>query len=111
MTVNPDGSDLRPVFSKPVAVSDPGSAAMTPDRKRVVYVAAVDVANAAVASILSGESAHDLFVSRVGDPAPRRLENKHAFKQRFALSPDGKRIVYETKNGTSGKSELWVMSL
>ena len=111
MTVNPDGTDLRPVFSKPVAVSDPGSAAMTPDRKRVVYVAAVDVANAAVASILSGESAHDLFVSRVGDPAPRRLENKHAFKQRFALSPDGKRIVYETKNGTSGKSELWVMSL
>jgi Tol biopolymer transport system component len=111
MTVNPDGSDLRPVFSKPVAVSDPGSAAMTPDRKRVVYVARVQVANEAVASVLSGESAQDLFVSRVGDPAPKRLTNRHAFKQRFALSPDGKRIVYEAKNGKSGKSELWVMSL
>lgn len=111
MTMNPDGSDLQPVFSKPVKVVDPASAALTPDRKRVVYVAAVGVANEAVASVLTGESAHDLFVSRVGDPAPRRLENKHSFKQRFALSPDGKRIVYEVKNGQSGKSELWLMSL
>jgi hypothetical protein len=111
MTMNPDGSDVRPVFSKPVAIGDPGRAAMTPDRKRVVYVGPVPVANEAVASILSGESAHDLFVSRVGDPDPRRLENKHPFKQRFALSPDGEQIVYEVKNGKSGKSELWVMSL
>jgi Tol biopolymer transport system component len=111
MTMNPDGSDLRPVFSKPVAVGDPASAAMTRDRKRVVYVAPVQVANEAVASILSGEAPRDLFVSRVGDPAPKRLENRHPFKQRFALSPDGKRIVYEVKNGKSGKSELWVMSL
>lgn len=111
MTMNPDGSDVRPVFSKPVAIADPASAAMTRDRKRVVYVGRVAVANEAIASALSGESAHDLFVSRVGDPKPKRLENKHPFKQRFALSPDGKRIVYEVKNGKSGKSELWVMSL
>ncbi len=111
MTVNPDGSDLQPVFSKPVKVADPASAALTPDRKRIVYVAPVGVANEGVAMVLSGESAHDLFVSRVGDPAPKRLENKHAFKQRFALSPDGRRIVYEVKNGQSGKSELWLMSL
>jgi WD40-like Beta Propeller Repeat len=111
MTVNPDGSDLQPVFSKPVRIADPSSAAMTRDRKRVVFVAPVQVANAAVASIVTGESSHDLFVSRVGDPSPRRLENRHAFKQRFSLSPDGKRIVYEVKNDKSGRSELWVMSL
>jgi dipeptidyl aminopeptidase/acylaminoacyl peptidase len=111
LTMNADGSDLQPIFSKPVAVADPASAALTPDRKRVVYVAPVGVANEAVASVLTGESAHDLFVSRVGDPAPKRLENKHPFKQRFALSPDGRRIVYEVKNGQSGKSELWLMSL
>jgi Tol biopolymer transport system component len=111
MTMNPDGSDVRPVFSKPVAIRDPSSAAMTRDRKRVVYVGPVQVANEAIASVLSGESANDLYVSRVGDPSPKRLENKHPFKQRFALSPDGKRIVYEVKNAKSGKSELWVMSL
>ena len=110
MTMNPDGTDVRAVFSKPVAVSDPSSAAMTRDRKRVVYVGPVAVANEGVASLISGESARDLYVSRVGDPSPKRLENKHPFKQRFALSPDGNRIVYEVKN-TSGKSELWVMSL
>jgi dipeptidyl aminopeptidase/acylaminoacyl peptidase len=111
MSMNPDGSDVRPVFTKPVPIADPSSAAMTRDRKRVVYVAPVQVANQAVASILSGESSHDLFVGRVGDAEPKRLENRHPFKQRFALSPDGKRIVYEVKNGTSGKSELWLMSL
>jgi dipeptidyl aminopeptidase/acylaminoacyl peptidase len=111
MTMNPDGSDVKPVFSKPVMVPDPSKAFMTRDRKRVVFVAPVQVANQAIASIMSGESPSDLYVSRVGDPAPKRLENRHPFKQRFALSPDGKRIVYEVKNGTSGKSELWVMSL
>jgi len=111
MTMRPDGSDVRPVFSKPVAIGDPTRVAMTKDLKRVVYVGPVQVANEAIASVMSGESAHDLYVSRVGDPSPKRLENKHPFKQRFALSPDGKRIVYEVRNGKSGKSELWVMSL
>ena len=111
MTMNPDGSDARPVFSKPVTVADPATAVMTRDRKRVVFVAPVQVGNASVASVLSGESPADLYVSRVGDPKPRRLENRHPFKQRFALSPDGKRIVYEVRNGSSGRSELWVMSL
>lgn len=111
MTANPDGSDPKPVFSKPVKITDPASAVMTRDRKRVVFVGPVGVANEAVASLMSGESPNDLYVSRVGEPNPKRLENKHPFKQRFALSPDGKRIVYEVKNGASGKSELWMMSL
>jgi dipeptidyl aminopeptidase/acylaminoacyl peptidase len=111
MTMNADGSDQRPLFTRPVALSDPARAALTRDRKRVVYVAPVEVANQAVASIMSGESAADLYVSRVGDPDPRRLANRHPFKQRFALSPDGKRILYEVRNGSSSKSELWLMSL
>ena len=111
LTMKPDGSDVKPLFGKPVAIADPEHAAVTRDLQRVIFVAPVAVGNAGFASVMSGESTQDLYLVRVSDPAPRRLENRHPFKQRFALSPDGKRIVYEVKNGASGKSELWVMSL
>jgi dipeptidyl aminopeptidase/acylaminoacyl peptidase len=109
--VNPDGSGRRPVFDRAVAVADPGSAALTPDGRRVVYMAPVAVGNEMLAKVMTGESAHDLFVSPVGDPRPRRLENKHSFKQRFSLSPDGRRIVYEVYNPDTKRSSLWLMGL
>jgi hypothetical protein len=46
---------------------------------------------------------------RVGGGKPRRLKNRHTFKQRFALSPDGRRIVYEANDRKTGESELWLM--
>jgi hypothetical protein len=110
MTVNPDGSGLRPLLPAPLAVANAASAALSRDRQRLVYVAPVGVANEGLARVLSGEESADLHVVDVAKGKARRLENRHPFKQRFALAPDGRRIVYEVRNGTSGKSELWVMS-
>ena len=110
MSVNPDGSGLAPLFPAPVAVSNAETAALTRDRRRLVYVAPVALANEGLARVMCGESAADLYVVDVAGGNPRRLENRHPFKQRFALAPDGRRIAYEFRNGNSGKSELWVMS-
>jgi hypothetical protein len=54
-------------------------------------------------------------VAPAGGGAPRRLANKHSFKHRYAVSPDGKRIAYEVLEdvkmiGGEGRSEIWVMS-
>lgn len=110
MTVNPDGSGLAPLFAAPVTVPNAETAALTRDGRRLVYVAPVALANEGLARVMSGESASDLYVVDVAGGKPRRLENRHPFKQRFALAPDGRRIAYEFRNGASGKGEIWIMS-
>jgi hypothetical protein len=58
---------------------------------------------------MTGEEAADLHLVRPGDETPRRLENRHTFKQRFTLSTDGRRLVYEANDRKTGQSELWLM--
>jgi hypothetical protein len=102
-----DGSGNQPLVKAPVELFDPGAVGVGGDR--VVYAGPVKDVNPGMAKIMTGEEAADLHVVRVGDAAPRRLKNRHTFKQRFALSPDGRRIVYEANDRKTGQSELWLM--
>ncbi len=102
-----DGSGKQPLVKAAVELFDPGAVGVGGDR--VVYAGPVKDVNAGMAKIMTGEEAADLHVVRPGDAAPRRLKNRHTFKQRFALSPDGRRIVYEANDRKTGQSELWLM--
>jgi WD40-like Beta Propeller Repeat len=102
-----DGSGKEPLVKAPVELFDPGAVGVGGDR--VVYAGPVKDVNAGMAKIMTGEEAADLHVVRIGDGPPRRLKNRHTFKQRFALSPDGRRIVYEANDRKTGASELWLM--
>jgi Tol biopolymer transport system component len=102
-----DGSGRQPLVKAPVELFDPGAVGVGGDR--VVYAGPVKDVNAGMAQIMTGDQPADLHVVRVGDGEPRRLRNRHTFKQRFTLSPDGRRIVYEANDRKSGESELWLM--
>jgi hypothetical protein len=102
-----DGSGSQPLVRGPIEIFDPGAVAVGGDR--VVYAAPVRDVNVGVAQVMTGEEPADLHVVRPGDAAPRRLRNRHTFKQRFALSADGRRLVYEANDRKTGESELWLM--
>ena len=102
-----DGSGKQPLVQAPIELFDPSAVAVGGDR--VVYAAPVKDVNTGIAQIMTGEEAADLHLVRPGDEAPRRLKNRHTFKQRFALSPDGRRLVYEANDRKTGQSELWLM--
>ena len=108
-----DGGDRRSVL-KGVNVADPSSVRLSPDGKYVFFVAPVE-GDPAVAKLMTGEEPADLHEAPVGGGEARRLSNKHSFKHRFAVSPDGKRIAYEVLQDVKmlsgeGKSEIWLMN-
>jgi hypothetical protein len=105
-----DGSDKQRIVETPIELFDPAAVAVGPDR-RVVFASPIKNVNAGLAKVMTGEEAADLHVVKPGDKSPRRLENRHTFKQRFALSPDGRRVVYEARDGKTGQTELWLMKL
>jgi hypothetical protein len=102
-----DGSGKEPLVKAPIELFDPGAVAVGGDR--VIYAAPVKNVDTGLAQLMTGEEAADLHLVRPGDDAPRRLENRHLFKQRFTLSADGRRLVYEAKDRKTGQSELWLM--
>ena len=103
-----DGSGNQPLVRAPIEIFDPGAVAVGGDR--VVYSAPIKDVNVGLAQVMTGEEAADLHLVRSGDgAAPRRLKNRHTFKQRFTLSPDGRRLVYEANDRKTGESELWLM--
>jgi hypothetical protein len=110
--MNADGSGRQRAYQG--KLGHPPAPQLTADGRYVLFVAPVE-ANAGVAQMMTGESPEDLHVARVGGSSAKRLENRHPFKQRFALSPDGSRIVYEvladpgTLTRRGGRSELWLM--
>ncbi|MBN2369042.1 MAG: PD40 domain-containing protein [Vicinamibacteria bacterium] len=109
-TVSPNGGDRTAVIAAPLTVAGGSSAALTSDGRYVLFVAPVSAENA-----MTSEDPADLHVFRVGSSSAKRLENKHPFKQRFSLSPDGKRLVYEVGADVkllrgAQRSELWLMS-
>ncbi len=111
-TVGANGSGRQTVLSGVRGV-DPQSVTISPDGERVFFVASVP-GDAGMAKIMTGESPADLHVARVGSKTARRLANRHPFKQRYAVSPDGKRIAYEVMQdvkliGGARKSELWLL--
>ena len=67
-----------------------------------------------VVLVVEGTTTADLHVAAVGSGTAKRLANRHSFKQRYAVSPEGDRIVYEVLQDVkllsgAGKSELWLM--
>jgi dipeptidyl aminopeptidase/acylaminoacyl peptidase len=110
-----DGGSPQPLVRSPLRVTPYSAAALTPDGRHALFVAPVE-ANEGLAQLMTGETAADLYEARVGETTARRLANRHSFKQRFALSPDGKRILYEvvadtgTLTDSRTRSELWVMA-
>jgi dipeptidyl aminopeptidase/acylaminoacyl peptidase len=111
-TIKPDGTDRQIVLSGIKGV-DPYTVQLSSNGRYVFFVAAVP-GNEGVAKLMTGETPADLHVAAVGARSAKRLENKHPFKQRYAVSPDGKRIVYEVFQDVkmltgAGKSELWLM--
>jgi len=112
-TMREDGGDRQPVLTG-VKVADPSSVRLSPDGKHVFFVAPVE-GDPGIAKLMTGEEPADLHVAPVGGGAARRLSNKHSFKHRFAVSPDGKRIAYEVLQDVKmlsgeGKSEIWLMN-
>jgi hypothetical protein len=103
-----DGSGKQPLVKAPVELFDAGAVAVGGDR--VVYAGPVKDVSAGMAKLMTGEEAADLHVVGVKGGAPRRLKNRHTFKQRFALSTDGRRIVYEANDRKTRQSELWLMT-
>src|SRR5262249_38210319 len=81
-TMNPDGGDRRMVVPGGVRIADPSAVMLSPDGREVFFIAPVP-GDPGVARLMTGESPADLHVLRVGEKAPRRLENRHPFKQRF----------------------------
>jgi hypothetical protein len=112
-TARADGSDRQPVLTG-VKVADPASVTLSADRQAVFFVAPVE-GDAAMAQAMTGEAPADLHVAEVGRGHVRRLANRHPFKQRFAVSPDGRQIAYEVGQDVkvlsgAGRSELWLMT-
>lgn len=113
-TMNPDGSDPQVIIPASIEVTDPHSVTLTADGRYALFVAPVE-ADPGIARIMTGESPADIHVLSVGSTSAKRLENKHPFKQRYALSPDGKRLAYEVMTGVKflkrgAHSELWLMT-
>jgi hypothetical protein len=105
--MNADGSEQRPALSKALAVQDPSHLALLADG-RVLFTAAVENAGQSLSQALAGGTSADLHVASVGGEA-RRLENRHPFKQRFSVSPDGRFVAYEAVND-KGKGEIWLLT-
>jgi dipeptidyl aminopeptidase/acylaminoacyl peptidase len=102
-----DGSGKQPLVQATIELFDPAAVAVGGDR--VVFASPIKDVDTGLAKIMTGEEAADLHIVRPGDKAPRRLKNRHTFKQRFTLSTDGRRLVYEATNRKTGRSELWLM--
>jgi hypothetical protein len=111
-SIRPDGGDRQTVLSGVKGV-DPFSVTLSRDGTHVFFVAPVP-GEEGIAKLMTGESPADLHVAAVGSGAAKRLSNRHPFKQRYAVSPEGDRIVYEVLQDVkmlsgAGKSELWLM--
>ena len=105
--MGPDGSGKQRFVEAPIEIFDPSAVAVGGDR--VVFASPVKDVDTGLARVITGEEAADLQLVRPGDKAPRRLKNRHTFKQRFTLSRDGRRLVYEANDRKTGQSELWLM--
>lgn len=110
-TMNPDGTDRQMVLSG-ARLADPATVTLTRDGRTVFFVSPVE-ASEGLAQVMTGETPADLFLSRAGSGKARRVTNRHSFKQRFSVSPDGSRVAYEVLTdvrlvGGAQTSEIWL---
>ncbi len=106
------GSDKKSVLSG-VKLVDPTAVKLSADGRQVFFVAPVE-GDSGIARAMTGEDPADIHVAPAGGGAPRRLSNKHPFKQRFAVSADGKLVAYEVGQdikliGGAQRSEIWLL--
>jgi len=108
--MDPDGGSPRVAVDGPRRPLAPSAAELAGDGRLLFFVGAVEGPGTL------HEAAADLYVADVGGTEARRLKNKHRFKQSFAVSPDGKHVVYEVPKDRkllsrdAGRVELWLMS-
>jgi Tol biopolymer transport system component len=112
-SMNADGGDRRRVLAGGLKVADPSSITLSADGGSVFFISPVP-GDPGLAKMMTGESPADLYVAKVWASDATRLSNKHPFKQRFAVSPDGRRVAYEvlqnvTLTGGAARSEIWLM--
>lgn len=112
-TARDDGGDRRPLLQG-VKVYDPSSVWLSADGRDVFFLAPV-AGDPGVARLMTGQDPADLHVAPAGGGKARRLSSRHPFKNRYAVSPDGKRIAYEVLTDVkliegAARSEIWVMS-
>ncbi|MFC2172133.1 hypothetical protein ACFLU6_05820, partial [Acidobacteriota bacterium] len=106
--MRPDGSDKHPLFNG-IELGDTSGLYLTADGKTAAFHHQVEGLNPGMANLM-GSAARDIHTARVGASRPKRLKNKHSFKQGFAMSPDGKRVAYQIHNQSTNLTELWLMS-
>jgi Tol biopolymer transport system component len=111
-SMSASGGDKKAVLSG-TKLADPSAVQVTRDGRYVFFVAPVE-GDPGMAKAMTGEEPADIHVAPVGGSGGTRLSNKHPFKQRFAVSPDGSKIAYEVLQdvkviGGAGRSEIWLL--
>jgi hypothetical protein len=106
------GTDKKAVL-RGAKLADPTAVQLSRDGRHVFFVTPVE-GDPGLARAMTGEDPADIHVAPVGGSGGVRLANKHPFKQRFAVSPDGKLVAYEVLQdikliGGAQRSELWLL--
>jgi len=109
-SVDPDGSNRHKFLDADAGLGDPHQLSFGPDGRRGIYAARVNV-TAAGAMMVGNQAPQDLYVLDTRGGKPRRLTNKHTFKQAFTLSPDGRRVAYEAMDKSTGTIAIWMAKL
>jgi Tol biopolymer transport system component len=117
LAIDPSSPDTPRTLVSGIAGIDASTVRLTPSGRHVLFAVNNGV-DRRVAEAMTGGPPVDLWIAPVEATGekPRRLRNQHSFKRDYAISPDGKRIVYEvvvehTASRGVSKSELWMMGL
>jgi Tol biopolymer transport system component len=108
-TMDRQGSGKEPVLGESISVSDNRTVAMLPGGKGFLFEGWVK-GNPGRFSLHTLSKGSDVFYLDSGSGEPKRMENKHEFKQNFSVSHDGKSFAYQVIN-EDGQYEIWRMKL
>jgi Tol biopolymer transport system component len=107
--MNKDGSAKTRILGEGVSVSDNRTVTMLPQNEGFLFEGWT-TDSPAVISLFTLGSTSDLFWLKAPGGKPKRLENKHPYKQNFSVSPDGKDVAYQVLN-KGRKFEVWRMKI
>jgi hypothetical protein len=108
-TMAPSGGDRkRAINAAGLIAEDTNDVKLLPGGKLGIFRGLLQEVDAGVGSYVVGNVVMaDLFVIPNGGTETRRIANKHSFKGRFAVSPDGKRVAYEHVDKDSAITHIW----